>query len=192
MSDQNIEDVRCMERLRDGDDLALNDLMGRWKEPLVSFCLRYTGNLADARDLAQETFVKVYGSRARYRPKAAFSTWLYSIAMNLCRTRARWRHRHPEVLDADVDAALGDRPESVDPSSDPGAQTDQRALATDLEAAISRLPHDMRVTFILYEINGESYREIADISKCTEKAVERRLAKARARLRSALESTWKL
>lgn len=192
MSDQDREDVHCMQRLRDGDDLALNDLMARWKEPLVTFALRYTGNLSDARDIAQETFVKVYASRSRYRPKAAFSTWLFTIAMNLCRMRARWRSRHPEVLDADLEApTTSHQPQHAGDSSDPSAQTDRNDLARDLERAIARLPHDLRVAFVLSEINGQRYREIGKILKCTEKAVERRLAHAREHLRSALEPKWR-
>jgi RNA polymerase sigma-70 factor (ECF subfamily) len=186
MSDQNSEDVHCMERLRDGDDLALNDLMRRWKEPLVTFSLRYTGNLSDARDIAQETFVKVYASRDRYRPKAAFSSWLFTIAMNLCRMRARWRSRHPEVLDADLEGATAERADR----SDPSAEADRNTLARDLEHAVANLPHELRVAFVLYEINGQRYREIGKILDCSEKAVERRLARAREHLRSALEPKW--
>lgn len=78
------------EHLQHGDELALNDLMARWKEPLVTYCLRYTGNITDAKEIAQESFVKVYQSRHRYEPRAsAFSTWLFQIATNLCRMRNR-------------------------------------------------------------------------------------------------------
>src|SRR5437016_675884 len=86
-----------MLRLKGGDDLALNELMGRWQNPLVSFILRYVGNEQDALDLAQESFVHVYESRNRYRPTAKFSTWLFTIASNLCRNLTRWRERHPTV-----------------------------------------------------------------------------------------------
>ena len=65
------------------------------------------------------------------------------------------------------------------------------ALAADLESAITTLPHDMRAAFVLYEINGQRYREIGQVLKCTEKAVERRLAKARERLRAILEPKWR-
>ncbi|MFT4550830.1 MAG: RNA polymerase sigma factor (sigma-70 family) [Pseudoalteromonas tetraodonis] len=189
MSDQDEQDLQCMERLREGDDLALNDLMTRWKEPLVTFCLRYTGNLSDARDIAQETFVKVYGERARYKPKAGaqFSTWLFTIATNLCRMRARWRSRHPEVLDADSEADVAEREDA----SDPRDETDRRALGRDLARAIAALPHDLRVALVLHEINGQRYREIAGVLKCSEKAVERRLARAREKLRAELEEKWR-
>lgn len=184
MTDSAHDDLRCMERLKEGDDLALNDLMRRWKQPLVTFCYRYTNNLTDAQEIAQETFVKVYGSRFSYRPKAAFSSWLFTIAANLCRMRARWRSRHPEVLEADV-SELG-----VDHST-PATETDRNALAADLEHAVQTLPHDLRVTFVLYEMQGRSYRETAAILNCSEKAIERRLSRARESLRSILEPRWR-
>ncbi|MCB1065384.1 MAG: RNA polymerase sigma factor [Verrucomicrobiae bacterium] len=176
-----------MERLREGDDLALNDLMRRWKEPLVSFCLRSTGNLTDAHEIAQETFVKVYGARKRYRPTATFSTWLFTIANNLCRMRGRWRKRHPEVLDSDRESTTGNEASTV---TDPASNSDNADLTRDLDRAIQHLPPDLRAAFVLYELYGKPCREIATIQHCTEKAVERRLARAREQLRSLLESKW--
>ena len=72
-----------MSRLREGDDLALNDIMDRWQSRLTGYLIRLTGSEAVAVDLAQETFVRVYGNRFRYRPSGAFSTWLFAIASNL-------------------------------------------------------------------------------------------------------------
>ena len=190
MDDDPHEDWHCMERLRNGDDLGLNDLMSRWKGPLVSFCLRYTGNFTDAVEIAQETFVNIYKERKRYRQQAAFSTWMFAIASNLCRMRSRWRSRHPEVLEAEQDRepALSD---AAAERSNPGEEADRNALAEDLERAVQCLPHDLRVAFVLYEIEGRPYREIAGVVGCSEKAVERRLARAREQLRSILEPKWR-
>ncbi|MEC5129455.1 RNA polymerase sigma factor [Verrucomicrobiales bacterium BCK34] len=181
------EDTRCMERLREGDDLALNDLMRRWKKPLVSFCMRSTGNLTDAHEIAQETFVKVYSARKRYRQTAKFSTWLFTIANNLCRMRGRWRKRHPEILDSDQEMPSA---EETAKNSDPASQSDQADLSRDLDRAIQHLPQDLHSAFVLYELHGKSCREIATIQHCTAKAVERRLARAREKLRSLLENKW--
>ncbi len=189
MDDGNQDDLRRMARLREGDDLALNELMRRWKEPLVTFAFRYTGNVTDAREIAHETFVRVYSARRRYRPKAAFSTWLFAIAANLCRTRARWQSRHPEVLEADCRDGL---PEGTDESgAGPPDEADRRALGEDLAQAIRGLPHDFRVAFVLFELQGESCRKIGEVLGCTEKAVERRLARARERLRGVLRAKWR-
>lgn len=183
------QDRHCMERLREGDDLALNELMQRWKKPLESFCLRYTGNPTDAREIAHETFVRVYQARQRYRPASKFSTWMFAIATNLARMRSRWKSRHPEIFESDrkltstLDhvAAAG---------SDPSIQTNVRLLAADLQHAIGLLSPKLRIPFLLHEIQGIPYREIATIENTTVKAVERRMARARQQLRSHLEADW--
>ncbi len=186
------EDKRNMSRLREGDDLALNELMARWKEPVVTFCFRYTGNLTDAKEIAQESFVKVYQARHHYRPQegVAFSTWLFRIATNLCRMRHRWKKRHPEVLAADREDS--DRPESsVHKQSETPVETlDRKNLAADLDAAIQRLAPDQRAAFILQELQGRSQADIATIQNCSAKAVERRLARAREHLRESLRHKW--
>jgi RNA polymerase sigma factor (sigma-70 family) len=126
-------DLELMQRLKTGDDLALNELMSGWQTPLVGFILRYTGNEQDALDLAQETFVRVYESRHRYQPTAKFSTWLLTIAINLCRNLARWRDRHPSVaLDATDDddkPSLGSLIPAAGDSPSDSAERDDLASA---------------------------------------------------------------
>src|SRR5882762_2375158 len=90
-------DVLAMQRLQAGEDIALNEIMGRWKQPLASYLLRQLGNREDALDLTMETFVKMYESRHRYSPSARFARWLFTIATNLARNHVRWKERHPEV-----------------------------------------------------------------------------------------------
>lgn len=181
-----------MSRLREGDDLALNDLMRRWKEPVVTFSLRFTGNLTDATEIAQETFVRVYQARHRYRPKdeVAFSSWLFRIATNLCRMRHRWKKRHPEVLDSDREASAPAQDADGNDFGSPEKMLDRRTLAADLDAAIQRLAPDLKAAFILQELQGKSHTEIAAIQNCSPKAVERRLARARERLREILHLDW--
>ena len=90
-----------MTRLAAGHDAALNDLMDRHAERLFQYLVRSLQNDDDAADLAQETFVRVYQNRTKFDPSKKFSTWLYTIASYLVRTRYRWRTRHPQVsLDA--------------------------------------------------------------------------------------------
>lgn len=187
------DDKSSMARLHDGDDLALNELMTRWKEPVITFCLRYTGNLTDAKEIAQETFVKVYQARYRYRPQegVAFSTWLFRIATNLCRMRHRWKMRHPELLDVvREESAVGSTSKS-NRNEDPGHTLDLKILAEDLDAAIRTLPPDLRTAFILQELHGESQANIASIQCCSAKAVEHRLARARKQLREILRDRWR-
>src|SRR6266498_4486478 len=101
-SDQ--EDRLDMARLVDGHDAALDRLMERHGPKLFHYLIRCLQNEEDAADLAQETFVRVYQNRTKFRRDAKFTTWLYTIAANLVKTRYRFRSRHPDVsLDADND-----------------------------------------------------------------------------------------
>lgn len=179
-----------MERLRTGDDTALNGLMSRWQSPLVSYLYRYTDNHHDALDLAQETFVRVYESRRRYEPRTKFSTWLFTIAANLCRNHARWCRRHPTVS---IHAPDDDGPDLALPAS--GPSPDDHAARADLATAVrhqvQQLPDDLRTPLLLSEYEQLSHAEIAGVLGCTAKAVETRLYRARERLRKAL-AAWKL
>src|SRR5258707_4370523 len=86
-------DAELMLRLKNGEDWILNELMTRWQQPLVAFIYRYIGRETEALDLAQKTFVRVYATRHRYAVRGKFSTWLFTIAANLCRNYLRWRQR---------------------------------------------------------------------------------------------------
>jgi RNA polymerase sigma-70 factor (ECF subfamily) len=187
------EDAGIMLRLKAGEDLALNELMNRWQESLVGFILRYTGNAEDALDLAQETFVRVYESRSRYEARSKFSTWLFTIATNLCRNHARWRSRHPTVsFDG---AKQSDEPsleETIKAAGDsPYDSAERDDLASAVREHIQKLPHDLKTVVLLFAYQDLSWEEIAVALGCTPKAIETRLYRARQLLRESL-SRWKI
>ncbi len=176
-----------MRRLREGDDLALNELMTRWQQTLVRHIYRFTQNETDALDLAQETFVRVYQHRQKYDSRAAFSTWLYTIATNLCRNHTRWKSRHPAIsleLESVFDSTLGDRLPSSVPTPRQNAATSE--LSTAIASAFAELPPDQRTAAILQNYNALPNSEIAAILGCTVKAVEGKLHRARHFLREKL------
>ncbi|WP_081721739.1 RNA polymerase sigma factor [Geminisphaera colitermitum] len=176
------DDEALMLALRDGDDLALNLLMHRWQVPLRHFLERHLQNEHDAHDLAQETFVRIYQHRARWRDGSRFSTWMFQIGLNLTRDRVRWRsHRNHPPLDAARDTA-SDAPL-------PAATVELQERAEAVRVAIHALPDDLRATVILSEYEDRSHAEIADIMRTTPKAVETRLYRARQLLRKRL-SRW--
>lgn len=187
------QDAEIMLRLKAGEDLALNELMNRWQAPLVGFIQRYTGNQEDALDLAQETFVRVYESRHRYQPTAKFSTWLFTIATNLSRNLARWRERHPSVsLDAaDDDDKPGLGTLIPAPGDSPADTAEHNDLASAVREHVQNLPHDLKTVVLLFEYQDLGYEEIASALKCTRKAVETRLYRARQQLRESL-TRWKI
>ncbi|CAN5750095.1 sigma-70 family RNA polymerase sigma factor [soil metagenome] len=182
-------DFAAMTRLREGEDLALNEIMDRWQRRLTSYLLRFTGNETVAIDLAQETFVRVYQSRERYRPAGEFSTWLFAIATNLARQHFRWTRRHPavsmdETRDDGADPPLKDRMASSGASPDEAALASERASA--VRTAVAALPEDLRQVVVLSEYEDLSHAQIARVAGCTPKAVETRLYRARAILRERL------
>jgi RNA polymerase sigma-70 factor, ECF subfamily len=176
-----------MLRLREGDDLALNDIMDRWQSRLTGYLIRLTGSEAIAVDLAEETFVRVYGNRFRYRPSGAFSTWLFAIASNLARHHIRWQLRHPTIsVDAPVGTSGGalESVQAADP--DPRARLEQAECAEAVRRAIAELAPGLREALILFTYEDMPYEQIAAIQRCSTKAVETRLYRARAVLRRKL------
>ena len=172
------DDEQLMLALQSGDDLALNALMAHWQIPLRSFLYRYTLNEHDAADLAQESFVRVYQHRARFDPAKKFSTWLFAIALNLARSRARWQRRHfTESLDTAPEPSAGGSPQS-------DAVATEQACA--VRAAIAELPADLREAVLLFEYEEKSHAEIGVIVGASPKAVETRLYRARQLLKKTL------
>lgn len=177
-------DIVLMLRLADGEDLALNDLMARWRDRIAAFLLRMVGDHATAMDLTQETFVRLYTSRKSYKPTAAFSTYLFHIAANLARTQARWRKRHPTVPMEDEGGET--RYEAVDSLPSPDESADFHEKTALVNRAIGELPDDQREALLLFTVEGMSQAEVAAALGCSPKAVEVRVYKARQTLREAL------
>jgi len=180
-------DAELMLRLKNGEDLVLNELMTRWQEPLVAFIYRYIGHQTEALDLAQETFVRVYATRHRYTVRGKFSTWLFAIAANLCRNYLRWRQTRGEPVAAARDADdIGTAVSQQSPDDSP----DQAAVRSEsislVRAAIERLPHDLKTVILLYEYESLSYADIASVLGCSVKAAEMKLYRARQSLREWL------
>ncbi len=180
-------DSDLMQALANGDDLALNALMERWGSRVTAFLHKMTGEQATALDLAQETFVKLYQARDRYRPAENFSAWLFSIAANLARNHARWKTRHPTVsLDATATNDTSVFSNTADPHQNPreAAETDEATHA--IHAAFLRLPPDLREAMTLFIHEGMGYADIAAVAGCSRKAVETRIYRARQLLREEL------
>jgi len=182
------QDAQDMARLAGGHDAALNDLMDRHAERLFHFLVRSLQNGADAADLAQESFVKVFQNRAKFDPQQKFSTWLFAIASNLVRDRYRWRSRHQQVsLDAEnelTESSLKDTLTAVEPPPDQNLQTEERA--DEVRKAVAALPEELKQSLILAVYQDLPQAEIATILKCSVKAVETRIYRARQQLRTAL------
>lgn len=181
------EDKRLVAALARGDDEALRALVERWQLPLRQFVFRFVQQLEDTEDIVQETFVRVYRHRERYRPERKFSTWLFTIAVNLCRNHAARRRRRPTLsLDDMGETGTHNRNEAVSPEASPPDRVESTERAAAVRAAIHELPADLRTAVLLFEYEHLSHAEIAAIESTTAKAIETRLYRARQQLRKKL------
>ena len=182
------QDRNDMARLAAGHDAALEELMGRHAERLFHYLLRLLQNETEAGDLAQETFVRVYQNRTRFKPESKFSTWLFTIGTNLARDTQRRRARHPHVsLDAENEDSGANFKEALPaPGPNPGERLEIADRAEAIRSAVAALPEDLRTPLVLAEYEEKSHAEIATILNCSAKAVEMRIYRARQALRSTL------
>lgn len=175
--------------LQRGDESALNRLIARWERRLFGFAWRYLRNSTDAQDLVAEVFVRLYQQRDRLRADTNLSAWLFTTLANLCHNHHRWRSRHAT---ASLDHGAGDPASAHDRAALactaplPADALEQQEQLDALAAAIDRLTPDLKLTLMLHHYERLSYREIAEITGCSEGGVDTRLCRARARLREML------
>jgi RNA polymerase sigma-70 factor (ECF subfamily) len=177
-----------MARVAAGDETAFAELVTRWQKPVLAHVARFLGCSADeARDVAQEAFLRVWRERRRWRPRAAFSTWLFAVVLNLCRNQRRSVRRRPEVVPFTVDdhgEPLPVVPAGV--ADDPFARARGAELARIAHRALLALPDNQRAAVLLRRFEGMSYREIAAVLDLSEAAVESLLVRARRALAAAI------
>lgn len=166
---------KLIERLRCGDEAAFEEWVRRYQHPVINFCYRLLGDAAEAEDVAQEVFVRLYQHIGAYRPTGSFEGWLFTVARHVCLDRLRYRRRHPT-------ACLETAPEPVAYSR----EVETRELGRVIAAAVARLPEDQRTALVLAEYHGFSHAEIAEVMQCSSKAVECRLYRAKQTLRRCL------
>ena len=179
---KDLTDSQVVQAFLDGEQRAFGELVRRYDNRLVNFVYRTVGDRERAQDLVQETFVRVYRHLHRFDQSKKFSTWIYTIASNLAKNELRNRSRNPLVLfqtlkqnwDADH------RPlEWEDTHYKPDDLYRKRFLREKVEEAVAQLPEHHRVVFVLREIEGKTYEEIADITGCNLGTVKSRLNRAR-------------
>jgi RNA polymerase sigma-70 factor (ECF subfamily) len=178
---ETVDDVQLMVLVAQGDKVALCKLIDRWQTPLGGFVYRYVHDREATCELVQETFVRLYQARSRFRSDMRFSSWLFKIASNLCKNHYRWRKRHPEDLawDESCESSVASGPDIVRGEDDPAAAACRREDIAQLEKAVSAMPHALKTTLLLHYYQGQSYREIAAALGCSERGVETRLYRAR-------------
>ena len=185
-------DEGLMLRYQKGEVRAFEILLGRHKKPVYNFILRYVNDKAHAEDLLQEAFLRVIKGAGAYERQAKFTTWLYTIARNLCVDASRrGKHRKAHSLDATMDGNDKDSGTLLDVVADGGPATDRkvigRELGARLQAAIALLSEEQREVFLMREFLDMPFRDIAEVVGCPENTVKSRMRYALEKLRDELE-----
>ena len=183
-------DVKLMLQVRDEVPGAFETLVERYQERLLGILAHLIGgDPAAAEDLAQEVFLRVYRARKGYRPRAKFSTWLFTIANNVALNHLRSKGRDPSVPFGDRSDSQTFRPSEssvLSTEGTPSAQMRQAELSEVVREALATLGEDQKMAVLLNKFEEMSYAEIAEVMGKSEAAVKSLLARARMNLRDRL------
>ena len=189
--DKSCTDEELVHRSRGGDADSFNQLILRWERPIYALAYRVIGREEDARDVCQDTFLRAFRALPGFKGQAKFSSWLYRIALNLCRDWIRRQRRAPVVqLPEDVDVAeLASEGGPVESIEDLAAR---RELSEVVARVMAVLPEEQRTAIILKEYHGMTFQEIADMQGCPLSTVKTRLYQGLTVVRRHLEREGRL
>lgn len=167
-------DEELVAQSQGGDAESFNQLVLRWERPIFALAYRTIGREEEARDVCQETFLRAYRALPRFRREAKFSSWIYRIALNLCRDWMRRERRAPMMQPPD-DVELMDIAAAAEPSESIEDLVARRDLTRLVERAMAHLPEEQRTAIVLKEYQGLTFQEIADVVGCPLSTVKTRL-----------------
>lgn len=169
-------DAELMLRFKNGDAPSFDLLIDRYQDKIIGFAYRMTGDRFEARDIAQDVFLRIYHAAGRYQPKAKFSTYIFRIARNLCLNHLR---------DRKLQLLFPDNPIAASRSS-PRAVLERKEQQALVKEAVDSLPPNQRLAVILTRYNELSYEEASKIMRCSVGAIGLLLHRARENLKKKL------
>ena len=185
-------DVVLMERVRDGDMDAFQELFTKYSGAIVKFAYRFLGSRDRAEEVAQTAFLQLFRARRRYKPKARFATFLYRIAANLCLNELRRFDYSGKIESLDTpdesetgNASFADRLPDHD-SPGPAQQLAWREVASEVQKLLKFLPPNQRMALLLSRVDGFSYQEVAENLDTSVSAVKSLIFRATETLRRDL------
>jgi RNA polymerase sigma-70 factor (ECF subfamily) len=179
-------DEELVARTRRGDADSFNELILRWERPIYALAYREIGRAEDARDVCQETFLRAFRALSGFRGEAKFSSWLYRIALNLCRDWVR-RERRTPVVQPPEDVELMDLAAAREGSASIEDLIARKDLVRRVERAMAVLPEEQRTAIILKEYHELTFQEVADLVGCPLSTVKTRLYQGLTVLRRELD-----
>jgi len=191
--------TQLVTRARAGDRQAFDSLVELYTPQVYNLALRITGSREEAEDCVQEAFLRAFSGLGRFRGQAAFSTWLYRVAVNVANDAAARSAREPLAASELTDSDSPDTPDldRLGQLTEGHAEDPQAALLEGQRRhvvlqAITSLPEHQRTAILLYDLQGLSYEEIARVTRCRVGTVKSRLSRARLALKDLLEKHMEL
>ena len=184
-------DEDLVARSRGGDVDSFNQLILRWERPIYALAYRVIGREEDARDVVQDTFLRAFRALPGFKGQAKFSSWIYRIALNLCRDWIRRQRRTPVVQMPD-DAEAVERMAIRDPVDSIEDLVARKELSAVVAEAMAVLPEEQRTAIILKEYHGMTFQEIAELQGVPLSTVKTRLYQGLAVLRRNLEKQGRM
>jgi RNA polymerase sigma-70 factor (ECF subfamily) len=174
--------------LSQGGDLdSFNQLVLRWERPIYALAYRVIGREEEARDVAQETFLRAFRALKGFKGQAKFSSWLYRITLNLCRDWMR-RERRTPVSQAPEGIDIIELAGEATPAESIEALVGRKQLGLAVSKAMALLPEEQRTAIILKEYHGLTFQEIADLLDCPLSTVKTRLYQGLSVVRKQLKN----
>jgi RNA polymerase sigma-70 factor (ECF subfamily) len=182
-------DDELVARALEGDTRSFDELVLRWERPIYALAFRVLGRDEDARDVCQDTFLRAFRGLGAFKGQAKFSSWLYRIALNLCRDALRRERRTPLVA-VPEGAELGDLIAQY-PSPAPSVEdmVSRAEMTRHVAAAMRRLPEDQRTAILLKEYHGMTFQEAADVMGCPLSTAKTRMYQGLSVLRRELAAS---
>ena len=188
--DKEIPSEDLMARITEGDEYAFELLVGRHQSSILNLIYRFIGDRTQAKDLAQEVFLRVWQAAKSYEPKAKFTTWIYQITTNLClnelKSARRWKWFRFHRSDEDNENAFEETFSDGSPNAEDLLLARERTRQ--ISDALQSLPANQRMALVLKRYDDLSYQEIAEILGCSVSAVESLLVRGKRNLQEKMKN----
>lgn len=187
---KKLTDENLIFAFQQGDTNAYTEIVSRYKDRLTNFVYRYVGNYDECDDIVQDTFVKVYTSKHLYKEVAKFSTWIYTIAINLAKTKLAKQQKYKTFSISDV---YDDEDKDFDIPDDaftPDVDANSKFLNAHIQKALSQINENYRELVILRDIEDYSYEEIVEMTGLPMGTVKSRINRGREKLQELLKDIY--
>lgn len=188
---EDLSDEQLIFSFQEGDNKAYDEIVRRYKDRLTNFIYRYVGNYDDCDDIVQDTFIKVYVSKHLYKEIAKFSTWIYTIAINLAKTKIVKKQKY-KIFSLSSQSEEDDKDFDIpDDAFLPDVNANAKFQNEHIQKALNSISENYRKLVILRDIEDFSYEEIAEMTGLPMGTVKSRINRGREKLQELLKDIYK-